>query len=59
MADRPGYPAAEDGAGREADHAATSRGSGRAVAAGIVLAVIVVVIFVVLHLTAVLGPGAH
>jgi hypothetical protein len=59
MADRPAYPAAEDGPRRESEPVARRRGSRWTVVVGITLGVILVVFFLMLHLTGVLGPTAH
>jgi hypothetical protein len=59
MPDPPSYPDTGDDAGVGADRGSATGRPRWVLVLGIVIAIVLVVLLVVLHLTGVLGPGAH
>jgi hypothetical protein len=59
MADLPSHADTCDDSGVGPDRGSTTRTPRWKSVVGIIIAIVVVVLFVALHLTGVLGPGAH
>ena len=59
MADPPRFPKTEEDTGVDADRGTVSRRSRRVFVLGIIIAIALVVLMIFLHLTGILGPGAH
>jgi hypothetical protein len=59
MADPPHYPENEEEPGTVLDRGAAGRTPRWVVALGIVIAIALVALIVLLHLTGIVGPGAH
>jgi hypothetical protein len=59
MVDPPHYPDTGEDTGGRRDRGSASRTPRWVLVLGIVIAIVLVLLLVVLHLTGVLGPGAH
>jgi hypothetical protein len=59
MADPPSYPDSGDDTGVGPDRGSASSTPRGVPVLGIVIAIVLVLLLVVLHLTGVIGPGAH
>jgi hypothetical protein len=59
LADPPSYPDTRDDTGVGPDRGSSSSTPRWVPVVGIVIAIVLVLLLVVLHLTGVLGPGAH
>lgn len=59
MADLPSHPDTDHNADRESGRGPTTTTPRWKSVIGIILAIVVVVLFAALHLTGVIGPGAH
>jgi hypothetical protein len=59
MADPPSYPDTDDDTGVGPDRGSATSMPRWMPVLGIVIAIVLVLLLVVLHLTGVLGPGAH
>ena len=59
MADLPSHPDTDNNAGREPGRGPTTGMPRWVTVVGIIIAIVVVVLLAALHVTGVIGPGAH